>query len=265
MTMSSSIGEMWPETGELVVASVKRITNYGVYATLDEYGKEGFLHISEISTGWVRNIRDFIREGEKVVLRVLRVDPERKHIDLSLRRVTRRERRERILLWKRGKKAESLLRSAAQRLGISADEIYEKTRVPLEEAFGEVYEGLERAAREGVEVLLEKGIPKEIAETLTAIAKEKIKIPAVKVKGHLKISSTKPDGVLRVREALLKAKGVRIPPGTDIKISVVSPPKYRIEVKASDYKEANDIMKKATETAIESIASSGGEGVFERG
>ncbi len=263
--MSSPTGNTWPETGELVVASVKRITNYGVYATLDEYGKEGFLHISEISTGWVRNIRDFIREGEKVVLRVLRVDPERKHIDLSLRRVTRHDRRERTLLWKQSKKAESLLRSAAQRLGISTDEMLGKTRVPLEQAFGEMYEGLERAAREGIEVLLDKGIPKEIAETLTAIAKEKIRIPVVKIKGHLKISSIKPDGVLRVREALLKAKEVRIPHGTDIKIFVVSPPKYRIEVKASDYKEANDIMKKATETAIDSISKSGGEGVFERG
>jgi translation initiation factor 2 subunit 1 len=263
--MSSPTKDEWPETGELVVASVTRITNYGVYAMLDEYGKEGFLHISEISTGWVRNIRDYIREGEKVVLRVLRVDPERKHVDLSLRRVTKRERRERMLLSKRSKKAESLLWSASQRLGISLEEMREKTRVPLEEGFGEVYEGLERAAREGVEVLLERGLPREVAEVLTEVAKEKIRIPMVKVKGHLKISCAKPDGVLRVREALLKAKGAKIPNGADIKIYVVSTPKYRIEVTASDYKEANATMKRATETAIESIAKAGGEGNYERG
>jgi len=255
----------WPEIGELVVASVNRITNYGVYVMLDEYEKEGFLHISEISSSWVKNIRDFVHEGEKVVLKVLRVDPEKKHIDLSLRRVTKREKREKILLWKQNKKAESLLRSASKRLGMPFEEIYEKAWIPLEEAFGEVYEGLERAAREGMEVLSEHKIPEELAKVLTEIAKEKIRISMVKVKGTLKVSCTKPDGVLRIKNALLKAKEVRTSRGADIRIYVVSPPKYRIEVTARDYKEANNIMKRATETAISSITKAGGEGLFERG
>lgn len=255
----------WPEVGELVVSSVNRLTGHGAYVVLDEYQKEGFLHISEISSSWVKNIRDFVHEGEKVVLKVLRVDPRRRHVDLSLRRVTKRERREKLLLWKRNKKVESLLRSASERLGTPLAEIHEKARVPLEEAFGEVYEGLERAARDGVEVLLEQGLPKDLAEALTEIAKEKIKISMVKVKGNFRISCSRPDGVHRVRDALLKAKGVKVPRGTGIKIYVVSPPKYRIEVTATDYKEANTIMKKATETAVDAIEKAGGQGVFERG
>ncbi|MCW4021363.1 MAG: translation initiation factor IF-2 subunit alpha [Candidatus Bathyarchaeota archaeon] len=255
----------WPEIGELVVASVNRITHYGVYVMLDEYEKEGFLHVSEISSSWVKNIRDFVHEGEKAVLKVLRVDPERKHIDLSLRRVTKREKRERILLWKQSKKAESLLRSASQRLGISVDDLYEKAWGPLEEAFGEAYDGLERAAREGVEVLLEHGLPKELAEVLTEIAKDKIRISMVKVKGTLKMSCPKPDGVLQIKKALKKAEGVKIPRGSDIRIYVVSPPKYRVEVKASDYKQANAIMKRISEAAVDGIVKAGGEGVFERG
>jgi len=56
----------WPEAGELVVATVERIADYGAYVMLDEYGREGLLHISEISSTWVKNIRDFIRRrGEK--------------------------------------------------------------------------------------------------------------------------------------------------------------------------------------------------------
>jgi translation initiation factor 2 subunit 1 len=255
----------WPEVGELVVSSADRITNHGAYVTLDEYQKEGFLHISEIASSWVRNIRDFVHEGEKVVLKVLRVDPRRGQVDLSLRRVTKRERREKLLLWKRGKKVDSLLRSASERLGTPLAEIHEKAVGPLEEEFGEVYEGLERAARDGVEVLLKLGLPKELAEVLAEIAKEKIKISMVKVKGSLNISCTKPDGVHRIREALLKARGVKVPRGTDIKIYVVSPPKYRIEVMARDYKGANSAMKKATETAVNNIAKAGGQGVFERG
>jgi len=260
--MSSPGKDEWPELGELVVATVNRISEYGAYVMLDEYGKEGFLHISEISSSWVRNIRDAIREGEKVVLKVLRVDPERKHIDLSLRRVTNREKRDKILLWKRSKKAESLLRSASQRSGMSPEEIYEKAGLPLEKSFGDIYEGLEKAAREGVEVLLEKGLPKELADILTEVVKEKIKIRVVKVRGTLNITCTKPNGILLIKEALLKAKQISIPRGTDIKIYVVSPPRYQLEVTAREYKEANAILKKASEIAIDSIVKFGGQGTF---
>jgi len=256
--------EEWPEIGELVIATVERITNYGVYVRMEEYEKEGFLPISEISSSWVKNIRDFVREGEKVVLKVLRIDAERRHVDLSLRRVTKRERKERILIWKRTKKSERLLRGASSRLGISVEELYEKAGTILENSFGGVYEGMEKAAREGVEVLLEQGLPKELAEVLTEIAKEKIKISVVKVKGILNFRCTKPDGVVRIKETLLDAKEIDKPRGTDIKIYAVSPPKYRIEVTAGNYKEANTILKRAAETAVKGILKAGGHGEFER-
>jgi len=255
----------WPEVGELVLTSVKQITNYGVYVKLDEYGKEGFLHISEISSSWVRNIRDYVHDGEKVVLKVLRVDPEKQHIDLSLRRVTRSERRETTLLWKQTKKAEGLLRSASQKLGIPAEQLHEKVWLPLEQAFGTAYEGLEKAAREGPEVLLEKGLPKELAETLAETAKDKIRFSVVKINGNLNISCQKSDGVLKIKEALKKAQTVTTSRGAKVEIFTVSPPKYRIEVTAGDHKEANDIMKRVADAAIEGITKAGGQGTLERG
>jgi translation initiation factor 2 subunit 1 len=164
--MSFADKEEWPEPGELVMTSVTKVMHYGVYVMLDEYEKEGFLHISEISSSWVKNIRDYVHEGEKTILKVLRVDPERQHIDLSLRRVSKSERRKKALHWKQTKKAESLMRSASQKLDKPLKEIYVEAWAPLEESFGEAYEGLEQAAREGVEVLLQAGLPKELAEVL---------------------------------------------------------------------------------------------------
>jgi translation initiation factor 2 subunit 1 len=257
--------EEWPDIGELVVVSVVTVTNYGAYVKLDEYDKEGFLHISEISSSWVKNIRDFIHEGEKVVLKVLRVDPEKRHIDLSLRRVTKRERREKLLLWKQSKKAESLLRNVSKKMDMPLEDLYEKVWIPLEKAFDGAYNGLEIAAREGIEALLEQGIPQEIAETLTKIAKERIKISMVKVNGILKIRCPQPDGVLKIKEALLKARKIKASRGTEILIHLVAPPKYRIEVKAPNYKEANTIIKKAADAAILMIEKNEGEGTFERG
>ncbi len=40
------------------MATVKEVFDQGAYLTLDEYeGKEGMVHISEIASGWVKNIR----------------------------------------------------------------------------------------------------------------------------------------------------------------------------------------------------------------
>ena len=263
--MSSIKRDDWPEIGELVVATVNEIRNYGVYVMLDEYGKEGFLHTSEISSSWVKNIRDFVREGEKVVLKVLRVDPEKGHIDLSLRRVTKRERREKMLLWKQSKKAESIMRSLSQKLNISLDEIHEKVWIPLEETFGTAYEGLEKAAMEGANPLIGAGLPHRIAGVLAEIAKEKIRITSVKVQGTLRVSCRKPDGVLRIKKAFAEAEKVKIPNGSSKRIYVISSPRYRIEVTARDYKTANIIFQKIADIVMQSIKRLGGEGKIERG
>ena len=73
----------FPEEGDLVVATVSAIRNFGAVVTLDEYGKrEAFIHLSEVAPGWVKYIRDHIREGQKVVARVLRVDVGKGQVDL---------------------------------------------------------------------------------------------------------------------------------------------------------------------------------------
>lgn len=263
--MSVPRTDEWPEIGELVVASVKTITHYGVYVSLDEFDKEGFLHVSEISSSWVKNIRNFVHESEKVTLKVLRVDIEKRHIDLSLRRVTKGERRKKMLQWKQHKKAESLMKTASQRSEIPLNDLYRKVWIPIEEAFGETYDGLEKAAREGDNVLLGIGIDEELAKTLTEIAKEKIRISMVKTKGTLVVSCPKTDGVVQIRRTLQKAQKVKVPGGGKMKIYVVSPPKYRIEVLAHTYKDANTAIKRAAEIAVNGIIEAGGNGVFERG
>src|SRR5439155_14476871 len=100
----------WPDEGDLVVCTVTNVKNFGAFVTLDEYeAKEGFIHIAEVSSGWIKYIRDYIREGQKVVCKVLKVDKEKGNIDLSLKAVNEHQRREKIQEWKYDHKAENLL------------------------------------------------------------------------------------------------------------------------------------------------------------
>ena len=67
----------WPEEGELLVCTVKNVRENGAYLNLDSYeGKEGFVFIGEVSAGWVKNIRSHVREGQRVVAKVIEVKKE---------------------------------------------------------------------------------------------------------------------------------------------------------------------------------------------
>jgi translation initiation factor 2 subunit 1 len=253
----------WPEVGDLVMATVQEVTDFGAYVKLDEYDKRGLLHISEISSSWIRNIRDFIREGQKTVLKVLRVDTEKGHIDLSLRRVTKRERIEKVMSWKRERKAETLLRTVAEQTGLPLEEVYEKAGAPMEKEYG-LYEGFERAVKEDMSVLTKIGVPEQIATAIVEIAKERMHVPMVKVKGIVELHCMKPKGVKIIKEAFSNAKKAEKSRGAKFRFYVVAAPKYCIEVMAENYKQAEAVLQKVAESVVSSVVKAGGQGVFRR-
>ena len=104
------IKKEYPEEGELIVGTVVKVQNFGAFVALDEYPrKEGFIHIAEIATGWVKRIRNHIKEKQKVVCKVMHIDRAKDHVDLSLKRVNEHQKRDKIQLWKNSQKAEKLL------------------------------------------------------------------------------------------------------------------------------------------------------------
>jgi translation initiation factor 2 subunit 1 len=253
----------WPEPGDLVMATVKSVMDYGVYVTLDEYDKRGFLHISEISSARIRNVRDFVRENQKLVLKVVRVDTEKGHIDLSLRRVTKRERIEKIKSWKKDRKGETLLSAVAERSGLNRAEVQSKVGELLQEKFG-LYEGFEKVLKEGANVLTKLNVPQELAQTVFEVAQERIKVKTVKVWGTLQLQCSRPNGVRCLQKAFIDAKKANEGRGITIDFSVIAAPKYRVEVSAEDWKEAEEILGRVNEAVIENIGAAGGHGTFKR-
>lgn len=255
--------EEWPEVGDLVMATVQDVVDYGAYVKLDEYDKRGLLHISEISSSWVRNIRNHVREKQKVVLKVLRVDKSREHINLSLRRVTQRGKIEKVRSWKRERKAEVLLRSVAEKTGMPPEEVYKKAGELMEKKYG-LYEAFEKAAKGGAEVLTKIGVPDELATPLAEVAKERVRISMVKVKGTVEVRCMKPDGVKIIKEAFLKAKKAEKPKNAKLRFYVVATPKYRIEAMAENYKQAESVLQRVGEKIVSNVVEAGGEGDFRR-
>ncbi len=97
----------WPEPGELVVGKIDEIDDFGVFVDLDEYeDTRGLCHISEVASGWIKNVRDHVREGQTVVAKVLDVDTGSQQIDLSIKDVNEHQRKEKIQEWKNEQKAD---------------------------------------------------------------------------------------------------------------------------------------------------------------
>jgi small subunit ribosomal protein S1 len=74
------------QLGQLVKGTITQITTFGAFARLED-GIEGLIHVSELAEGRVAHPRNVVKEGEQLELKVIRIDPARKRIGLSLKRV----------------------------------------------------------------------------------------------------------------------------------------------------------------------------------
>lgn len=251
----------FPDNGELVVCSVTSVKNFGAFVTLDEYeNKEGFIHVRDIASGWVKYIRDFIREGQKVVCKVLGVDSSKGHIDLSLKSVNDHQKREKIQQWKNEKKAEKLVEIIAERMSISVDDAFDMFANELTEAYETLYGAFESIAANPDE--LREDYSGEWVETFIEVACENVTPPYVEIDGILEMRTLKPNGVEDIKKAL--NAGLEAADDAEVSITCVGSPKYRIVITADDYKTAEDAMKKVSNVAIKSMTKSGGEAVLKR-
>ena len=74
------------QVGQLLPAEITRLTKFGAFAKLEE-DLEGLIHISEISEKRIEHAKEVLKEGDKVTVRVIKIDPEAHRIGLSIRRV----------------------------------------------------------------------------------------------------------------------------------------------------------------------------------
>ncbi len=235
-----------PRVGELVIGTVKKVFDYGAYLTLNEYSeKEAYLPWSEVSSKWVRDIRDFVREGQRVVVKVIRVDRRKGHIDVSLKRVNPSEQRRKLLEWKRAQRAEKILEIVAKKIGKSLDDAYNEVGWKLEDYYGEIYAGLEEASYRGADALKEAGVPDKWIEPLLEEVRKHIKIKKVKIQGIIYLLSLAPDGVERIKRALMEPlSSLELNSDTKIRVYAIGAPKYRVEVTSTDYKKAEKVLQR---------------------
>ncbi|MBD3310549.1 translation initiation factor IF-2 subunit alpha [Candidatus Woesearchaeota archaeon] len=247
----------FPEEDELVMCTVTNVQHHSVFCNLDEYGKSGMIHISEVSPGRIRNLRDYVVEGKKVVCKVLRIHRDRGHIDLSLRRVNESQRRNKINDIKQEQKAEKILEFVAKKLNKDPKSTFERIKDKVLEHYPNLYVCFQDIVTGNIPISfldLEKPFLKDLEDTI----KQRIKIPEVEIGGFFTIRSYAPDGIEVIKRALKKASG------ENILINYLGAGKYGLDVTAPDYKQAEKRLKKVTDTVTKEVEKHKGEVSFER-
>lgn len=232
-----------PEQGEIVMATVTKVMDHGAYVTLDEYdGMQGFLHISEIAPGWIRSINKHVRNGEKKVLLVKKVNPRRGDIDLSLKQISKDQKKQKIREVKKYEKGNTLMQSVREKAGLSEDDISD-VEDKIYSKFDSVYDAFIEVGRRGGSSVGGLGIDGGIVGMIEEVA-SKIKLPSVEIRGVMDIASSRPDGVEVIRKILLDAIPDRNGSSTEnAEITYLGAPKYRLAVTSEDFKSAERVLK----------------------
>jgi len=254
----------WPEPGELVVGRVDDVENFGVFIELLEYqDRRGLCHISEVASGWIKNVRDHVSEDQRVVAKVLDVNESSQQIDLSLKDVNDHQRKDKIQEWKSEQKADNWMEIAFGE-DVSGERYADIANELLGE-FGSLYAGFEAAAIHGEEAFAETTLADEDVAAIVETARENVSVPYVTVTGYVDLECTMSNGVDVVREAMQAAEGNgEVPEEVELEVTYVGAPEYRIQVRAPDYKIAEAQLEASAERAARVVRDHGGSGEFHR-
>lgn len=210
------------EEGDIVLCKVTNISKANVFVDIENGKGEGSIVMSEIASGRIKNLREYVVPKKKIVCKILRISGNR--IELSLRRVNQKEREERLNQEKQERSYKSVIKAIAKD---EAKDIIKKIQ-EKDSVYDFIKESIENSKQ------LEKVAGKDIATKILKIIKDQ-KQTTTLIKKEFTLKSTSPEGIKIIKEILI--------PEED-KIKYLSAGKYSLKISDKDKKTAD---KKAQE------------------
>ncbi|MGB9732603.1 MAG: S1 RNA-binding domain-containing protein [Candidatus Micrarchaeia archaeon] len=233
-----------PENGELVIIKIKKIMPFGVHCDLIEYNAEAYLPIKEVAPGWIKNIHEFVKEGQQRVAKVIFVDKEKKAIDVSLKKVSKKEEKDKIGEYNLELRSKKLFEQALKESKKEADA--EKIKSKLAKSF-QNYSDVIEAIVEGREI---GEIDPEFKEAFIEIVKKNVKPKRYKVGyiAEITVFDTE-NGIDIIKKALTKVQN------EGVNVIYMGAPHYKLTAEDIDYHSAEAKIKKAEEILRKEIPS----------
>ncbi len=210
--------------GDLVLCTVEKISGTTVFVKIEnKEEKEGTIITSEIAPGRIRNLRDYVVPGKKIVCKVLEID-NAGNIHLSLRRVRDKEKREVMDKYEKEKTAFNILKSVVKEKASEIKKEVEAKKISIYDFLQSCKEAPEK---------LKKYLNNEEAEKLCKILKEK-KGRKAEVKKQFKLTSDAENGITIIKNILSPYKN----------ITYLAAGKFILGMEGDNYKEANQQIQK---------------------
>ncbi len=223
------------EVGDIVICTVEKIRGTTVFVNI-ENKKEGYIVLSEIAPGRIRNLRDYVVPKKTIVCKILRIVEDR--IELSLRRVTPKEQKQAKERWKLERNYQSILKSVLK----------EKTKEIVQKILQdqEIYSFLEEAKSDSkkLENLIGKTDTKKVLDILGTQKQKKAILKKV-----LQMHTKQPNGLNIIKNILQKIDKAEI--------KYLSAGKYSIKTESTDIKKADNLMKEIFEEIEKSAKKQG--------
>ncbi len=200
---------------DLVLCEVIKIEGTAVFCRIDGEEKQGTIVMSEVAAGRIRNLRDYVSAGRRIVCKILKIYSD--HVELSFRRVTTKERDRILEAYKKEKALVNVLKIA----GEDAEKVVSKMRA--EYSVADFFDELESNPD-----LLKEFVNSELSEKIAQMFFEK-SIKEKKVERKFYLRSDASDGLSKVKE-ILEIE--------DAEVHYLGSGFFSIAAKSSDFKSA---------------------------
>ena len=226
------------EVGDIILCTVDKIAGTTVFVNIEGTPEQGYISLSEIAPGRIRNIRDYVVPKKVIICKVLKISG--RTIELSLRRVTPKEQRELKEKSKLKRNYKSVLKTILKE---KLEEIIQEIQKQ-----DNLIDFLEESKEDPKK--LESIVGKEDAQKILNILNTQKSKKAI-LKKTFRAHTKKPDGLNMIKQLLSEVK--------QAEIKYLSAGKYSIKIESSDLKKADqelkeileDIEKKAKKQEIE--------------
>ncbi len=232
----------YPELDEFVVVKVTQVLNYGVFVELLEYGNiKGFVHISNVSSSWVKNIRNLVKMNQVRVAKVLNIDKEKKQIDLSFAGISPQMERNKMSDFKQVNREEKLITLLAKQEKKDFNIVWDEVAEPLIEEYDSLFKAFERVAL-GQDV--SKIIDKKWVKPVEELVEKNIIVTKKIVKGKINARTIKENGLELLKQVFEEIGSTK---GCNVNYSCAGT--YFVSCSAPTFKEAENKLLLLVEKA----------------
>lgn len=247
----------FPQRDDFAVVRVIQILDYGVFVELLEYKNiRGFVHISNVSSSWVKNIRNFVKMNSVRVAKVLNVDLDKKQIDLAFAGINPMRERQVLTQFKQINREEKLIEILSKQTKKPFDEVWASVVEPLTAEHGSLFEAFEKIALgyDPSEVLAKEWVApvKDLVEKNIVVSKKEIS-------GKLKLSCISSNGLELIKEVLSDVES-----GKNCVVFYAGGGSFNVSCSGLTFKDADKVLSSSTERAEKKAKKLGVEFEFKR-